>query len=294
MGNNVIVELESGDVVNVTLPKNIYVTTDPSEIFQNTSMLILAVPSHAVRSVAIALKPLYDSKIIIVNLAKGFEEGSFKRMSEIVFEELGDHIPYVALSGPNIASEILKSMPAGTTIAGNSKEALTLTQKTLSNRFFKAYINDDLIGVEIGGAVKNIIAIAAGFVEGKQLGTNARAQLVSRGMAEMLRLGKRLGARERTFLGLSGLGDLITTCFSPGSRNFSFGYRVGKGMSVKDSLEATHMVVEGVKTTRAVYGMAKKLKIDMPITSEIYYAIYEDKSPDEVLGSLLSRPLKHE
>jgi len=276
------------------LPSNIKVSMNISDICKKRDVLIFALPSHVIREMSRRIKPFFDRKIIFLNLAKGFEEKTHMRMSEIIFEELGNDINYVALSGPNIATEIAQGLPAAAAIAGTVPETLGTVQKELSSKTFKIYLNEDLTGLEVGGSVKNIIAIASGFVEGKALGINARAQLVSRGMAEMIRLGVKLGAKEKTFMGLSGLGDLITTCFSSKSRNFSFGYRVGRGMSVKDALKANHMVIEGVKTCRVVYEMAEELEIDMPITTEIYNGIYKNKSPDDVLKSLLARPLKME
>jgi len=273
------------------LSEKISVTMDLKEAIDGAELLVLAVPSHVVRIICTQIKSIVNESTIILNLAKGFEETTFKRMSEVVFEELGSSIKYIALSGPNIATEIARGLPAGASIAGNDGVVLKDVQKIISNKYFKAYINDDLIGVEVSGAVKNIIAIASGFIEGKNLGINTRAQLVSRGMAEMVALGIRLGGKERTFLGLSGLGDMITTCFSPNSRNFSFGYRIGQGMSIIDALNANHMVVEGVKTCKVVYEMSCEFNIDMPITREIYCALYKNKQPDDVLNSLLSRPL---
>jgi len=278
---------------DVKIPDEVIITSSLDEAAKGKDLIVLAVPSQHMRSVLTKLKAYKFSGEIFVSVTKGIENKSLKRMSEVIKEMLGD-VAFVVLSGPTIAHEV--ALKAPTTIAASSEEMelARAVQDVFMTDAFRVYASGDVIGTELGGSLKNVIAIAAGICDGLKFGTNAKAALLTRGLVEMVRLGVAMGAKKETFYGLSGLGDLATTCISRYSRNRHFGEEIGKGMVLKDALKETEMVVEGVATTQSAYDLAKKYKIDMPITSEIYKVIYENKDPKKAVYDLMTRPPKSE
>jgi glycerol-3-phosphate dehydrogenase (NAD(P)+) len=284
----------------IRIDERIAVTSDIQEAFQiDPDILILAVPSHTMRSVVGLVVPFaVKSKNLksIVNLAKGIEEETLMRMSEVIRTQLPEHLSTIVstLSGPSHAEEVARRVPTAVVLAGSNDESLTYTQELISNEYFRIYRSPDIVGVELGGAVKNIIAIASGIVSGLDLGDNTQGALLTRGLSEIRRLGDALGADPNTFNGLSGIGDLITTAFSQHSRNRHVGYQLGRGKKLNDILTSMHMVAEGVKTTRSIYHLKDKLSVTMPITEQIYQVLFNDKPPEEAIRDLMTRELKEE
>ncbi|MDO5301264.1 MAG: NAD(P)H-dependent glycerol-3-phosphate dehydrogenase [Tissierellia bacterium] len=260
---------------------------------EGAEAIILAVPTNAARSVATELRELNLPKMPVINLAKGLEENSHLRVSQVVAELLPEH-PYLVLSGPSHAEEVAREIPTTVAVAGGDDETRKWCQKLFSNDFFRVYTQRDLIGVELGGALKNIIALGCGISDGLGFGDNTKAAMMTRGMVEIQRLGVALGADPKTFQGLSGMGDLIVTCTSLHSRNRSFGYHLGQGKTVEEAMEAVRMVVEGYKTTRACYELAKEKNIEMPITEKLYGVLYRGEDPSEAVLELMVRPHKRE
>ena len=232
----------------------------------------------------------------MVNLAKGIENDTLCRMSEVLMRELPGslHKNIITLSGPCHAEEVARKMPTSVVVAGLNEEAVKEAQKIFMNRFFRVYTSNDLIGVELGGSLKNVIAIASGIGDGLDLGDNAKGALLTRGLAEMVRLGEKLGASPLTFAGLSGMGDLITTCLSKYSRNRYVGEQIGKGKTLKEILEGMVMVAEGVKTTKSAFDLSVKHKVDMPITHQVNRILFENLDPQKALSELMSRDPKSE
>ncbi len=274
----------------IFLPKEINITSDISCV-KGSMITIIATPSIAVREVTKKLGKQSDFGIV-VNVSKGLEKGSLKRLSEVICEELPDS-PVVVLSGPSHAEEVARDIPTSLVAASASRSAAQIVQNVLSNETLRIYTSGDVAGVELGGALKNVIAIAAGVCDGLKLGDNTKAALITRGLAEMARLGVCMGAREHTFAGLTGMGDLVVTCTSQHSRNNRFGYKVGSGVSVKDAL-AQVGTVEGYYASEMAYMLSRKYNIDMPIISECYATLYEGKSPKEAVYDLMKRPSRSE
>lgn len=271
------------------------------ELFAHSlyDMIILAIPSQfvreTIRKISIFL-PQQTQLKAIVNLAKGLEIASLKRMSEVISEELSQlYRPLIStLSGPSHAEEVAREIPTAVVLAGNDQESIKYVQKEISNKFFRIYTSSDLTGVEIGGVVKNIIAIAAGIIDGLGFGDNTKGALLTRGMAEIKRLGLAMNAQDQTFQGLSGIGDLITTAISTHSRNRYVGMELGKGRNLPDILSGMSMVAEGVNSTKAIWELKEKLHIEMPITDQIYKVLFEHKDPKKALIELMTRNLKDE
>ncbi|PIR02485.1 MAG: glycerol-3-phosphate dehydrogenase [Candidatus Nealsonbacteria bacterium CG11_big_fil_rev_8_21_14_0_20_35_11] len=263
----------------------------------SSNIIILAIPSKYFRQVVKKLKKdgekISFSGKIFISVAKGIERKTFKRMSEIIKEELPG-VCQAVLSGPTIAPEVARKLPAVAVIASSNINIAKKLQRIFSTDFFRIYTSSDMVGVELGGALKNIIAIAAGISDGLGFGANAKAAILSRGIVEIQRLGKKLGAEKRTFWGISGLGDLSTTCISQESRNRTLGERIGKGEKLKDILNSMVNVAEGVTTTEAAYRLSKIYSVDMPITKEIYLILYKNKSPQKAIQSLMQRKRKRE
>ncbi|MBI4560310.1 MAG: NAD(P)-dependent glycerol-3-phosphate dehydrogenase [Candidatus Hydrogenedentes bacterium] len=272
----------------VSIPESVAVggESDP-----DVEMAILAVPSHAMRSV-VAAHP-FSAKTIRVSVAKGIENETLLRMSEVVRETAGD-APVVALSGPSHAEEVARDLPASVVAAGPDPAACQVVQDALRGRTFRVYTSPDIVGVELGGALKNIIAIAAGVVDGLGLGDNAKAALITRGLAEMARLGVAMGAEPLTFAGLSGVGDLIVTCASRHSRNRSVGERIAQGMSLEQIQASSPMVAEGVRNTRSAHALAKRHGIEMPITEQVHRVLFEGANAREAVTALMLREAKPE
>lgn len=279
----------------VFLPAELKFYEQLSDAVRNSEILVLASPSQYMRSALEKLAPFYmPQKHILVNLAKGIEVGTLKRISEICCEVLGK-CRYAVLSGPSHAEEVAKKCPTAVVAASENIKLAEFVQKIFMNGYFRVYTSDDITGVELGGALKNIFAIAAGIIDGMKLGDNSKAALITRGIAEMSRLGTALGGRYETFSGLSGVGDLIVTCTSRHSRNRHVGEKLGKGKKLDKIIENMGMVVaEGVKTTQSAYNLASHHSIDTPIINEVYEVLYNGKNPQQGLKDLMTRKAKHE
>lgn len=273
----------------VKIPENIAITTDITKA-ENSDITVIAVPSIAVREVAIKLKCVKNPGIV-VNVAKGFEAQSLKRLSEVISDELT--APVVVMSGPSHAEEVARKVPTSLVACSKNIDAAKKVIEAFSNEYFRLYTNDDIVGVELGGALKNIIAVAAGVCDGLGLGDNTRAALITRGLTEIARLGMALGAKERTFAGLSGLGDLIVTCTSKHSRNHRFGELIGQGVEVSEALEAVG-TVEGYFATELAYKLAKNVGAEMPIISKCYNVLYQNANVLEAIKELMIRPIRDE
>lgn len=259
-------------------------------------ILLMAVPSHVYRHVAMQMLEFLQGPVVLVSATKGIENESLHTMSGIWKEIMPESIywEYSVLSGPSFAREVVKGVPTMVTVASDSKEVAQEIQQIFSTEYFRVYTSTDVIGVEMGGALKNIIALAAGIIDGLGLGHNTRAALMTRGLAEMSRLGTSMGAHPLTFLGLAGVGDLVLTCTGDLSRNRTVGYKLGQGMKLPEILAEMKMVAEGVKTTRSVYNLAKQREIEMPICQQMYRILYEDLAPERALAEMMQRELKHE
>ena len=285
----------------INISEKIEISNDMLKIIKNANIIIFAVPSNVIRKVAeilysISLKNNLSFKnTIFVNVSKGIEEKTYFSMTDIIADVLKlDTSQIFALSGPTHAEELSKKIITTCTIAGENIETLKLLQNIFSNNYFRVYTTLDLVGVELGGAAKNIIAIAAGIIDGLNLGDNTKAALITRGLVEISRLGIARGAKKETFYGLSGLGDLIVTCSSKHSRNRYFGEKLGKGENPDEILKNMSMVVEGVLNAKSIYNLSKNHNLDMPIINEIYHIIYENKSPKKSIKELMNRDLKEE
>jgi len=285
---------------DIVLPQGIIFSNSLADILTpETDYIIFATPSQFLRSVVKSsvdiIQDLPRLKAVI-NVAKGIEEHSLMRMSEVLADELPPslHGKIVCLSGPSHAEEVAKMIPTAVVLAGRDEELLTSLQTLVSNVYFRAYRSSDLIGVEIGGAVKNVIAIAAGIIDGLGYGDNTKGALLTRGLVEIQRLGVALGAMPETFLGLSGIGDLFTTAASPHSRNRFVGFEIGRGKSLQEILSSMQAVAEGVATTRSVYELREKLNVEMPITESVYEVLFKGKPPLKAIVELMSRSLKSE
>jgi glycerol-3-phosphate dehydrogenase (NAD(P)+) len=276
------------------LPESLVYEADEATALANAELLVSAVPCQFLRSVWGRLKPHVPAGVRIVSITKGIEIKTLLRPTQIITEILGDKYPLVTLSGPNIADEIAANLPATATVACVDETLAQQIQQAFNTPMFRVYTNDDCVGVELAGAMKNVVAIAAGIIDGIGAGDNAKAALITRGLAEIQRLGVALGASEKTFAGLSGLGDLFTTCVSPKGRNRSFGQRIGQGMSVDEAIHATQSVVEGVPTCGGIVELAKQHNVEMPITESIYSIIQKQKTVTEAIADLMGRELKAE
>lgn len=274
----------------VRLPEEIRVTGELSAVC-GSQLTIIAVPSTAVRSVAHALREFPDCGIV-VNVSKGLEKGTLKRLSEVIADEL-PAARIAVLSGPSHAEEVSRNIPTSVVAASSSRAVAEIVQDILSSEYLRIYTSDDLVGVELGGALKNVIAICAGFCDGMGLGDNTKAALITRGLAEMARLGVVMGARETTFAGLTGVGDLVVTCTSRHSRNNRFGFKVGSGVPVAQALEEVG-TVEGYYAALMAHELAHKYDIEMPIVEECYGILYEGKSVNGVVRDLMLRPRRTE
>ncbi len=280
----------------IRIPEDIKITDKLDDTVKEAELLALALPSHTVRDVAKKLSQISLEKPLIVNLAKGIENDTLCRMSEVLTQELPEslHKKIITLSGPCHAEEVARKMPTSVVVSGLNGEAVKVAQEFFMNGFFRVYTGDDLVGTELGGSLKNVIAIASGICDGLGLGDNAKGALLTRGLAEMVRLGEKLGANPLTFAGLSGMGDLITTCFSKYSRNRYVGEQIGRGKTLKATLEGMVMVAEGVRTTKSAYNLSLKHKVEMPITQKVYQILYENLDPGRALTELMTRQPKSE
>ena len=273
---------------NITIPEKIKITTNTASI-NDADIVVIAVPSFADRETAKLLKNKKNG--LIVNVAKGLEKSSLKRLSEVISEETS--LPVIVLSGPSHAEEVSRKVLTSLVAANENYDNCKIISKVFSNEYLRVYVNNDVRGVELGGALKNIIAVAAGFCDGLELGDYSKAALITRGLSEIARLGCKLGAKERTFAGLSGLGDLFVTCNSRHSRNHRFGELLAKGAKPEDALK-TVGTVEGYHAAKLAIKLAEKLQVDMPITRQCYKVMYENANANEVIKELMTRPLKEE
>lgn len=274
----------------IVLPEDIDVTTDLS-VTKDDNLTIIATPSVAVRSVAKRLSQ-YRKEGIVINVSKGFENQSLKFLSDVINEEM-PNATVVALSGPSHAEEVARNIPTSIVAASQSLAASQVVQDIMSSETLRVYTSTDLMGVELGGALKNVIAVAAGFCDGLGLGDNSKAALITRGLAEMTRLGVCMGAKEYTFAGLTGIGDLVVTCTSRHSRNNRFGYKVGSGVPVKEAL-AEVGTVEGYYAADIAYKLGEKYKVELPIIRECYAVLYQGRNVEESVKNLMNRPSRSE
>jgi glycerol-3-phosphate dehydrogenase (NAD(P)+) len=277
----------------VEINKKIMATTSLESAVAGSEVVVLAVPSHTIRGLCIQIKDFVNCEQYIVNVSKGLEEGSYLRLSQAINEELSYNNVYV-LSGPSHAEEVANKLPTTVVVSGEKKAKCEFLQDLFSTDYFRVYTNPDMIGVELGGALKNIIALGAGISDGLGYGDNSKAALMTRGIAEISRLGKILGAKTETFAGLTGIGDLIVTCTSMHSRNRRAGILLGQGESLDNVLAGIGMVVEGIKATKTAYELAGKHDCEMPITTGIYKILYEGYDPKDVVNQIMTRRSKHE
>jgi glycerol-3-phosphate dehydrogenase (NAD(P)+) len=276
------------------LPDSLQFESDDAAALDGAEMVLSAVPCQFTRGVWERLRDKLAPGVPVVSVTKGIEKGSLLLASEIISTVLGGGHNVATLSGPTIADELMGHLPATACTASADADLVHSVQETFNSSYFRVYTNDDIVGVEVSGALKNVIAIAAGIIDGIGAGDNAKAALVTRGLAEIERLGLAMGAKEKTFSGLSGLGDLVTTCISPKGRNRSFGERIGRGLSAADALDATKSVVEGAATCESVLVLAEKYCVEMPIAEAVNAVIRGEKSVEEAIGDLMSRELKAE
>ena len=288
----------------VKVPPPVRLTANDADGFDGATMVLSAIPTQYMRGVWNRLKPHVPAGVPIVSVAKGIENGTLLRPTQVIADVLGGRRsveegpacdwPLAAMSGPNIAAELARYLP-GTAVAACRDDSLARrTQAAFSTQWFRVYTNDDVIGVELAGATKNVIAIAAGILDGLAAGNNAKSALVTRGLVEITRLGVAMGARPETFAGLAGLGDLITTCVSPEGRNRTVGERIGKGQKLDDILSKMDSVAEGVPTTRSVMQLARRFDVEMPITEAVFSVLFENKDVIHALTELMTRDPKPE
>ncbi|WP_206427358.1 NAD(P)H-dependent glycerol-3-phosphate dehydrogenase [Clostridium rectalis] len=278
---------------NVIIPSNVKAFKDLERAVIDKEYIIIAIPSHVVRKISKDIKPFTNKNTIIISIAKGIEEETGKRLSVVINEEIIDN-NVVILSGPSHAEEVALDIPTAVVASSLSIKSAQKVQELFMSNKFRVYTNDDIVGVEIGGAVKNIIALASGICDGIGYGDNAKAALMTRGMNEIIRIGKRLGGKGETFSGLTGIGDMIVTCTSMHSRNRRAGILIGKGMSMEEAVNNVGMVVEGIKACRAFYKIKEKLNISMPITDMLYKVLFENKDVKYGVYELMTRDKKCE
>ncbi|BFT94334.1 MAG: NAD(P)H-dependent glycerol-3-phosphate dehydrogenase [Minisyncoccus archaeiphilus] len=279
----------------ISIPKEIRFEPDLALAVSSSDIIIFAIPSKFFREIARKIKELGISLRgkVFVNVAKGIEQKTLKRMTEVMKDELGN-VKTAVFSGPTIASEVARGLPALIVASARDKKDAKRIQEIFSNSYFRVYTSTDVLGVEMGGPLKNIIAVVAGISDGVGFGSNAKAAILTRGIVEIQRLGSAMGAKKKTFTGLAGLGDLSTTCISPESRNRSFGERIGKGEKMEDIVKNSTAIIEGATTTEAIYGLSKKYKVEMPITEQVYLVLYQGKDPKQAIADLMNRERKPE
>lgn len=280
----------------VSLSRNIFPSNDLAGVVSGKDLVLVVVPSHVMRETGKKIQGDISPETIVVSASKGIENKTHLTMSGVLREILSDtpENSFAVLSGPSFAREVAEKIPTVVAVASKDQTVAGFVQNVFATPYFRVYTNNDMIGVELGGAVKNVIAIASGVVEGLGLGLNARAALITRGLTEMRRLGLKLGANPRTFAGIAGVGDLVLTCTGDVSRNHTVGKKIGEGMKLNEILSEMRMVAEGVKTAKSVYNLSRKLGVEMPICHEIYRILYEDLSPKKAVHRLMTRALKHE
>jgi glycerol-3-phosphate dehydrogenase (NAD(P)+) len=280
----------------VELSNNLFPTNDIKKTISGKNLVLIVVPSHVARETATRIKNFIGPEVILVSASKGIENKTHLTISGV----LKDCLPnfsidrFGVLSGPSFAKEVGRNLPTAVTVAAVNENTANLVQQIFSTPDFRVYTHTDIVGVELGGSVKNVIAIAAGIIDGLNMGLNTRAALITRGMTEIRRLGLRLGANPRTFTGLAGFGDLLLTCTGDLSRNHTIGKKIGQGMKLSDVLKNMQMVAEGVKTSESVFNLSRQLDVEMPICHAIYHVLYKGLPPRQAVYQLMTRDLKHE
>lgn len=280
----------------IALSENLRPTNDLVSAVRDKALVLLVVPSHVMRAVTLRMADHIGPGTIVVSASKGIENRSLMTMSAVICETVRglDENMLAVLSGPSFAREVARGVPTVVTVAARDLICAQAVQTVFATPAFRVYTNDDIIGVELGGAVKNVIAIAAGMVDGLGLGLNSRAALITRGLTEIRRLGRAMGANPRTFTGSAGLGDLVLTCTGAVSRNHSVGKKIGQGTKLQDLLRDMRMVAEGIKTARSVYNLSRRLDVEMPISHAVYRILYDNLAPKEAVYQLMTRDLKNE
>lgn len=305
-GNDVLLwsrKAETTDMLNATrknsrylpevdIPENVAFTSDISKC-ADADIIVIATPSHTVRSVSKQLAPFVKDGQITVSISKGFDEENYDRLSQVIKSEI-PNVTVAAMSGPSHAEEVCKNLPTTNVVACKDIKIAQYIQSVFNSQTFRVYASDDIIGVELGGSLKNVIALCAGISDGLGYGDNTKAALMTRGMAEIVRLGMAMGAKYETFTGLSGIGDLIVTCTSMHSRNRRAGILIGQGKSVQQAQDEVGMVVEGVKTAKAVHKLSQKYNVEMPISEQAYKVLFEDYPVKDCVSNLMSRETKNE
>ena len=290
------VKMNSEFLPGVSLSDRIVPSNDIKSVVMGKDLVLVVVPSHVMRETAQHIREHILKDTIIVSASKGIENKTHLTMSgvlrEILYETNEDS--FAVLSGPSFAREVVKKVPTVVAVASKNPKVAGYVQHVFATPYFRVYTNNDMVGVEMGGSVKNVIAIAAGIIEGLGLGLNTRAALITRGLTEIRRLGLKLGANPRTFAGIAGVGDLVLTCTGNVSRNHTVGKKIGEGMKLNDILSEMRMVAEGVKTAKSVYNLSKSLGVEMPICQEVYHILYDGISPKEAVYRLMTRDLKQE
>ncbi len=276
----------------IVIPEEITLTADINAC-KNQDIIVIATPSHGVRGVAKRIKDVVPDGQVVLNISKGIEEETYLTISQVLKQEL-PNCKIAVMSGPSHAEEVSRGIPTTNVVAADSSETTTLIQDTFMNDVFRIYTNDDILGVELGGSLKNVIALCCGILDGLGCGDNTKAALMTRGLVEMTRLGIAMGAKSETFSGLSGIGDLIVTCTSMHSRNRRAGILIGQGKSVEEAQKEVNMVVEGVRSCKAAKELADKQGIEMPIVSEAYDVLFHGKKPADAIKNLMIRTKKHE
>lgn len=282
-----------------TLPESIRFTADDVTAFKDAELILAAIPTQYMRGVWERLAPETPEGVPIASVAKGIENNTLLRPTQIIADVLNDNPdkaprPFATVSGPSVADELARCLPATVCAASDDDAFARSLQETFTTSWFRVYTNPDLLGVELAGATKNVIALAAGILDGLQAGNNAKSALLARGLAEITRLGAAMGARQDSFFGVAGVGDLATTCFSPTGRNRTAGELLGKGRKLEEVLDSVHGVVEGVPTTRSVVALAERYKVEMPITQAVYRILFEKLDPIEAITELMTREAKPE
>jgi glycerol-3-phosphate dehydrogenase (NAD(P)+) len=279
----------------VALAANLNASTDLAATAAGKDLVVVVVPSHVMRQTALAMAGALGPETLVISASKGIENRTHLTMTGVLKQTLGIADNRVGvLSGPSFAAEVARRMPTTVTVASRNPELARLAQNVFATPFFRVYTHEDVMGVELGGSVKNVIAIAAGIVDGLGFGLNTRAALITRGMTEIRRLGLRLGANPRTFTGLAGFGDLILTCTGDLSRNHTLGVKIGQGQRLAEILARTRSVAEGVHTAESVYNLSRQLNVEMPISHQTYRILYEGLPPKQALQQLMTRDLKPE
>lgn len=279
---------------SIAFPETLTVSSDLNHCINASKTVLVVVPSHTFADVLVSIKPYLTPEHRLAWATKGLDKDSGRLLSDIASQILSDKIPMAALSGPTFAMELAKGLPTAIAVAGTNSDFIKEFCELMHTKTFRIYESDDLVGLQLGGGIKNVIAIGAGLSDGLGYGANARTALITRGLAEMTRLGEALGSSQKAFMGLSGLGDLILTCTDNQSRNRRFGYYLGQGMSVEKALEKIEQVVEGYTMSKVVVDLCEKFNVQMPICQEVYKVIYEGKNGQAAAMSLLGRSLKSE